>query len=76
MPDAFADGGRHRHHRAREGYGRPPQSFGPGDIGILNYALHARVPLEAACYTVATAANLPLTARQVLAAVQQTGFRV
>jgi hypothetical protein len=40
-------------------HGRPPASFGPGDIGILNYALTLEY-LEAAFYNGATAARLPL----------------
>ncbi len=47
-PGTALAGGHHR------GKGRPPRSFGKGDIGILNYALTLEY-LESAFYTEATA---------------------
>ncbi len=44
------------------GAGRPPGSFGKGDVGILNYALTLEY-LEAAFYNGATAANLSLSSQ-------------
>ncbi|HUB35833.1 MAG TPA: ferritin-like domain-containing protein, partial [Solirubrobacteraceae bacterium] len=42
--------------------GRPPGSFGKGDVGILNYALTLEY-LEAAFYNGASAANMSLDAQ-------------
>ena len=50
-PSAFAAGG-----------GRPPASFGKGDIGILNYALTLEY-LEAAFYNEASSAGMSLSSQ-------------
>jgi len=53
---AWGGGGRGNWQGHGGSQGRPPRAFGPGDIGILNYALTLEY-LEAAFYNEATAAG-------------------